>query len=251
MDNGNQKAFNWTKGNLPAWTKMLVAVAVVLLFVLVFFRVRSFEVTGNVRYTVQEIADASGVAEGDILMGVNKTRTAGRLLTKLPYLEQVEISKALPGTVRFQVVECSAQVMASSEFSSNWLLSGSGKLLEEADESAENAYPLITGTELLLPTAGDMAQFDDVAKGELAMTLAKEIESVGLSDAVTEINVEDLDNVSIIYEDRLELRLGDGSDGTYKLQYFQEVLGKLDPEAQGVVDLSFSAGETAIFHPLG
>jgi cell division protein FtsQ len=251
MDNGNQKAFNWTKGNLPAWTKMLVAVAVVLLFVLVFFRVRSFEVTGNVRYTVQEIADASGVAEGDILMGVNKTRTAGRLLTKLPYLEQVEISKALPGTVRFQVVECSAQVMASSEFSSNWLLSGSGKLLEEADESAENAYPLITGTELLLPTAGDMAQFDDAAKGELAMTLAKEIESVGLSDAVTEINVEDLENVSIIYEDRLELRLGDGSDGTYKLQYFQEVLGKLDPEAQGVVDLSFSAGETAIFHPLG
>jgi cell division septal protein FtsQ len=184
-------------------------------------------------------------------MGVNKTRTAGRLLTKLPYLEQVEISKALPGTVQFQVVECSAQVIASSEFSSDWLLSGSGKLLEEADESAENAYPLITGTELLLPTAGDMAQFDDAAKGELAMTLAKEIESIGLSGQITEINVEDLESVSLIYEDRLELQLGDGQEGAYQLQYFQEILGNLDPEARGVVDLSFSSGETAIFHPLG
>jgi cell division protein FtsQ len=251
MDNGNQKSFNWTRGNLPAWAKMLVAVAVVLLLILVFFRVRSFEVTGNVRYSTQEIAEASGIAEGDILMGVNKTRTAGRLLTKLPYLEQVEISKALPGTVRFQVVECSAQVMASSEFSSNWLLSGSGKLLEEADESVENAYPLITGTVLLLPTAGDMAQFDDEAKGKLAMTLAKEIESLDLSGKITEICVEDLEDVSLIYEDRLEILLGDGSDGTYKLQYFQEILGNLESEARGVVDLSFSAGETAIFHPLG
>jgi hypothetical protein len=142
-------------------------------------------------------------------------------------------------------------VQAASEFSADWLLSKNGKLLEEADESAETAYPLITGTELLLPTAGDMAQFDDGAKGEMAMTLAKEIESLGLSDMITEINVGDLENVSVVYGSRLEVLLGDGSDGSYKLQYLQAVLGNLDPEARGTIDLSFSAGETAIFHPLG
>ena len=94
------------------WGKTLIAVAVVFLFMLVFFRVRDFEVNGNIRYTAEEVADASGITVGDVLMGVNKTQAASRILTKLPYVEQVEISKVLPGTIQFTVQEC--QVCSSS-----------------------------------------------------------------------------------------------------------------------------------------
>lgn len=61
-------------GRFPTWAKMLVAVAVVLLFSLIFFRVRSFEVSGNVRYTAEEVTEASGITNGDILMAVNKPK---------------------------------------------------------------------------------------------------------------------------------------------------------------------------------
>lgn len=243
----------WQKGGFPAWAKMVVAVAVVLLFVLIFFRVRSFEVVGNVRYTAQEVADASGLTEGDILMSINKTSTAGRLLTKLPYVEQVKISKEMPGTIRFEVEECSAAFMAESEFSTQWLLNENGKLLEEVeagDEEAETGYPVIKGTCLMLPTAGDQASFDDILKGDAAMELMNAVLDAGLGTQVEEVDVSDLQNIILRYEGRLEVRLGDGSEGEYKLNYLKAVLPQLGETARGALDLSFSEGEQAVFHPI-
>lgn len=255
MDQNQQteKNIDWTRGGFPTWGKMLVAVAVVLLLMLVFFRVRTFEVEGNVRYSLEEISEASGLGEGDILMGVNKTSTASRLLVKLPYLEEVVIEKALPGTIRFSVKECTASARVMSEFSTCWLINDSGKLLEEIEDpedTAYAAYPLISGTVLTMPFGGEIAEFDDSGRGEMAMELILALQATGLSEKVSEINLENAASVYLIYEDRIEVRLGDGSDGEYKLQYLKAVVGELDPEQKGALDLSFSTGDRAIFHPI-
>lgn len=254
MDNSQnmQKDIDWTKGGLPTWAKMVISVAVVLLLMLVFFRVRSFEVSGNVRYSADEIAEASGITQGDILLGVNKTSTASRLLVKLPYLEQVIIEKRLPGTIRFEVKECVAVGAAASEFGTYWLLNEEGKLLEEAgevDDGADFAYPVIEGILIDLPTGGDIVSFSDVLRGRIAMDVLRAVTDTGLSGNISVINVEDDSGVYLIYDGRLEVRLGNAEDAEYKLQYFKAVLSKLDDNATGAVDLSFSGGERAVFHP--
>ncbi len=244
-----RRSHNWNQGVFPTWAKMLVAVAVVLLFSLIFFRVRSFEVSGNVRYTAEEVTEASGITNGDILMAVNKTRTAGRLLTKLPYVEQVEIYKEMPGTVRFEIVECTASLMAQSEYGTSWLMTDSGKLLEETEES-QTGYPMLRGVSLSLPMAGGQAAFTDEEKGALAMELGQAVLETGLSAEVSEIDVSDMENVTLRYGNSLTVQLGDGSDGTYKLRYLAAVAGQLEAGRQGILDLSFSSGEQAVFHPL-
>lgn len=249
----NQKNIDWTQGGFPTWGKMLVAVAVVLLLMLVFFRVRTFEVTGNVRYSLEEISEASGLAEGDILMGVNKTSTASRLLVKLPYLEEVVIEKALPGTIRFSVKECAAAALTTSEFSTYWLINEEGKLLEEIenpDESTYSAYPLITGTVVTMPTGGETAEFDNETKGEIAMEVLSAVIDTSLSGKVSEIVLAEDGSVNLIYDSRIEVRLGDGSDAMYKLQYLKAVVEEISEGQKGALDLSFSTGETAIFHPI-
>jgi cell division protein FtsQ len=233
---------------LPMWAKTLIGVAVVLVLMLVLFRVNEFSVSGNVRYTAQEVAEASGISEGDVLMGVSKTQAASRILVKLPYVEQVEVSKALPGTVKFTLRECQASVAAQSEFGANWLLSQEGKLLEQLEE--DPTLPLIQGTVLQLPTPGDQAEFDDAQKGELALTLAQEISDAALSGSITLIDVTDSDQVTLVYEDRLEVQLGDGSDGAYKLEYLKLALQELGDSARGTLDLSFAAGTQAVYHPI-
>lgn len=254
MDTEKQdRKINWGRGNVPTWLKMLVAVAVVLLLTLVLFRVRTFEVSGNSRYSLEEITQASGITDGDILLGVNKTRTASRLLVKLPYLEKVVIRKSLPGTIQFEVEECSAQMIAVSEFSTYWTMNAEGKLLEEVDapdESENSAYPVIVGPLLTLPTGGDIAVFNDSASGALGITIANAVSDTGLSGKISEINVEAAGDVYLVYEKRLEVHLGDGSDAEYRLQYFKAILSQLDETASGLVDISFSAGEQAIFHPI-
>lgn len=254
MDQNQQtkKNMDWSRGGFPTWGKMLVAVAVVLLLMLVFFRVRHFEVSGNVRYSPEEIAEASGLGEGDILMGVNKTSTASRLLIKLPYLEEVVIEKALPGTVRFTVRECQAVAKVFSEFSTCWLINEEGKLLEEIEDpedAAYSGYPMISGVLLTMPSPGEIAVFDNNASGQCAMELIAAVHATGLSGKVSEVNMEDPYSVYALYEDRVKVLLGDGSDGEYKLQYLKAVVGELQEKQKGVLDLSFSTGERAIFHP--
>lgn len=241
---------NWKKRGLPMWGKTLIAVAVVLVLMLVFFRVDQFEVSGNVRYTAEEIADASGITVGDVLMGVNKTQAASRIIVKLPYVEQVEMTKVLPGTVRFTVRECRASVSAESEFKTVWLMNPEGKLLEKLDENAKNAYPLIKGVVLQLPTAGDPAAFDDQERGDLALKAARNVQEAGLSTVIRSIDVTDLDQVTLSYDDRIEVRLGDGSDLAYKLQYMKEAIGRLGSDVRGALDLSFASGDRAVFHPV-
>jgi len=97
---------------------------------------------------------------------------------------------------------------------------------------------------------GDPAVYADPVRGKLAMELLDAVEDAELSASITEINVEDMASIYVIYEDRIQVRMGDGSDGEYKLQYLKAVLPERPAGASGALDLSFSGGEQAIFHPV-
>lgn len=236
--------------SVPMWGKMLISVAVVLLLLVVFFRVDQFEVTGNVRYTAEEVAEASGITVGDVLLGINKTQTASRILAGLPYVETVTISKRLPGTVSFVVTETTAAGQAVSHTGSIWLMTREGELLERLDEEADSAYPVIKGTILDLPISGDRAVFEDTAKGNIALEILEAVCDADLGQSISEINVEDSSEITVRYQDRLEVQLGDGSDAAYKLQYMVQAASTLAATDTGILDVSFREGTQAVFHPI-
>ena len=74
----------------------------------VFFRVENIAVTGNSRYTQEEIVAASGIKPGDNLFHMNKFQIEGELKHGLPYLEEVSIDRQLPNGVTIGVKEWGA-----------------------------------------------------------------------------------------------------------------------------------------------
>ncbi len=232
------------------WGKTLIAVAVVLILMLVFFRVSSFEVTGNVHYTADEIAEASGITEGDVLMGVNKTEAASRILVKLPYITQVVVSKSLPGQVQFDVVECEAAAAAVSEFGTVWLMNSDGKLLEKLESGTDSGYPVINGPVLNLPVAGDPADFDNDEAGALGLSVAIALNDTGLADVVESIDISDTGEITLDYGGRIEVWRGDGSNLAYKLACLTAAAAELGDNARGALDMQFNSGTSAVYHPL-
>lgn len=87
-------------------------------------------------------------------------------------------------------------------------------------------------------------------RGTWPLELLEQICAAGLEGYISEINVEDLQEVSLRYLDRFEVLLGDGSDGAYKLQYMVEAVATLSETDTGVLDLSFQNGTQAVFHPI-
>ena len=86
---------------------LVVVCAAAVLALTLFFKVESVEVTGNSRYSAQEIQDACGVSLGDNLYLLSKPDMVQRLHQQLPYIDEVRITRRLPNTLCVQVTEFS------------------------------------------------------------------------------------------------------------------------------------------------
>ena len=116
----------------------LVVVAVVLLSFALFFRVRTVEVRGNSIYSADAVIEASGVRQGDNLLTLNKSAAAGRITALLPYVQQVRIARVLPDCVVLEVKESDAAFSVKADDGHAWLMSFTGKLLEQ--NTPENIF---------------------------------------------------------------------------------------------------------------
>ena len=90
------------RGRFGPLFKLLCVIAVIVALTVgatVFFRVEQVTVTGNQRYTEEEIVAASGIQLGSNLYSLNKVRIDRNLRTTLPYIGELTINRSLPSTV--------------------------------------------------------------------------------------------------------------------------------------------------------
>ena len=154
----NRKRRRRNRGRFGALYKLLsilLIFAAILAGCIIFFRVNTMVVTGNSRYTQEEILAAAGVEKGDNLFTLNKYQIADRILTQLPYVDDVAISRKLPDTLIFEVSE-SAGVAWVESGGSYWLLDDKCKLLEVGDAALVQGKPQVLGLDPVNPSVGNL-----------------------------------------------------------------------------------------------
>ena len=109
-DKQKKKAKHRTRRRISpdAWKRILIMGAVILAVIvsmIIFFRVRSVEVTGNHYYSAQEIIDAASIMDGDNLLTLSRGEIAGNVIAKLPYIKNVRVTRQLPDSVVLRVTE--------------------------------------------------------------------------------------------------------------------------------------------------
>ena len=221
---------------------LLIAGAVVVACV-VFFRVNAVEVTGNVRYTVQEVVDASGVKTGDNLITLSRSRISTSIRAQLPYVESVSIHRAYPDKLVIRVTERVASASVDSA-EGRWLISSQGKLLEKDNGSVKTVQ--IDGLTAVSPFAGGMLQ---VAEGEQATLgyvkeLLAAVENYGMLEQSTRIECGSATSMTLYYG-IYRIKLPRGGDYSYYLSLTQAALdsGKLPEGVPGTLDLTITEGK--------
>ncbi len=225
---------------------MLMMVAALLVCAVIFFKVTDIQVTGCQLYTVEEVAGACGISLGDNLLLIRKPAAAARLKILLPYIENVRIGRALPGTVTIEVSESGAAFSVEAEDGTSWLINGSGKVLEEAGVSAAD-YPKLTGVILKEPEPGLQAltgQTSNLAAAQQLMELLGESDIV---PQITEIDVSKTFDIVVWYGNQYEVHLGGTDRLDYKLRYLLSILDQLDSARGGVIDLTLEEKDVAVF----
>lgn len=241
----------------------------------VFFRVETVTVTGNQRYTGEEIIEASGIRMGDNLYALNKVRIDRRIRTRLPYIGELSINRSLPSTILINVTEWEAvaqvaapdpeQAAAAREELAGgkpdaepavlaqepWLISVRGKLLEQAPEGSEAI--VVTGLTAVAPQAGDMLKTPEgeTTRLEALTALLGAIEQADLFSEVSQIRLE-ATRLTVRYADRFDVKMRLNADFGYNIQLMRAVREKMEeqygPDAAGSIDLTQEKHE-AVYSP--
>ena len=140
-------------GFLYKLLSVLLIVAAILTGCVVFFRVDQVLVVGQSQYTQEEIVAASGVEHGDNLFLIDKMQLVDQVLTRLPYVDELVISRKLPDTLVLSVTECVPVAVVAWD-GAYWLMDAKCKLLEQGDASLAQGQAQVLGLSLLGPAVG-------------------------------------------------------------------------------------------------
>lgn len=222
---------------------VLLASSAVVVACVVFFRVNSVEVSGNVRYTAEEIIEASGIETGDNLIALSRSRVSAAICTKLPYVENVSVRKVLPDGVALRVSERVAAASVESA-EGRWLISAQGKLLE-LDSGAARVMT-INGLTAVGPYPGGLIQVADEEETVLGYVtqLLTQLESHGWLGQCTALDCSAATSITLDYG-IYQIKLPRGGDYDYCLSLTESALasGKIPEGVGGSLDLTVAEGK--------
>ena len=228
---------------------IFVVVVVAAIFVLsLFFRVEDIRVEGNTHYTDEEIIRAIDIEEGDNLFFFDRFAAISRVFSKLPYIEEVTLKRALPNRITITVEESTALaylILGDEE----WTMDHNCKILGKAAEGETDLLvPIVNfdpGTlfigERLTAASGDDAPVDYLNE------ILTQLEGRGLVPEIDRINFENMNSPEIVYNGRFTVVMGGYSQVDDKFAMLSGVLETLKAGDMGVIDLS--DGRTAKFSP--
>ena len=230
------------RGNFTFLYKLLAFVLIctaISLALTLFFRIRSIEVSGNDRYTRQEIIDAAGVNEGDNMFLMNKYSAAERIRKALPYIETVQFRRVLPNKLVVQVTECRDPV-AIKQDGTVYLLCNKGNIVDTVSAAKWSQYIQIEGLTLLDPQVGGEARAS--ATQQMVLERLLEILSLlvekGMLHQVQVIDLSDASHITMRYMSRFDVQFLWDADFDYKLDYLAAVVDRLEDNEKGSIDMT-------------
>lgn len=230
-----------------------------VLFVRGLMRIQSFEIRGmSDRYDREELVNASLVSRGDLLYGISYREAEENILKGCPYLESVTVTDKFPNTLCITVVERAPQwyIALADDF---YVLDSDLVMLTETHSEEELIAQHVT--RLVLPSLksvmrGSVPVFALDEKGERdeqttrrVIEIVDTIRQTSFKRRITELDVSNLTNVSLVVEGKYRVELG---DATHKLE------GRLQ-EVERIIDTAevrahesgtlYAASSPAYFKP--
>ena len=236
-------------GFLYKLLSVLVICGAILAAMTLFFRVDKIVVTGQKRYTAEEIQAASGVETGSNMYLLNKYEVVRSITRALPYIEDIRINRKLPDTLLIEVRE-SGRPFALVQDGSAWLISAGGKIVEQLPEKEAGQYGLISGCQLLAPSVGTTLALatEYAAQQSSLLDLIAALDDAGLTENVDGIRLDDLSCLNMDYIGRFTVRMSYGADYEWELQKLAATLAneKIQDNMTGTIDLQLKSDEVRL-----
>lgn len=250
----------------------IVAVVLALTFgISLFFTVKQVEVYGAEKYTPWQIREASGLKDGENLLGISEARISSLIEDNLPYVSKVRVKISLPDTVCIYVEELEVVYSAACADGQWWLLRADGQVVDKTNAAEAERYTKLEGFVLFQPQIGQMAEVAEIVPDttdpdgetvpvtvtekqrlQTAIDIMVYLESNHIIGEISGIQVENLNDLQLWYGDRFQVLLGNTDRLGYKISAMKAAVDQMSQYQSGVLDVSFTVdtgdGEPKVIH---
>jgi len=246
----------------------IVAMVIALTFgISIFFKVDVITVTGSEKYTPWTVVEASGIREGDNLLTFSKAAACGKIISTLPYVENVRIGIKLPDTVNIEIKEIDVVYAIKDGFDAWWLINSDGKVIGPGTSADAGEHTQIFGIQLNSPIENQQAVAMEQAAADtpadptgvtipglqqqasgsqrltVALSILQYLEANSSIGEIASVNVSNISSIELWYGQQYQIKLGDSTQLGYKIECALRTIDGLDDYQRGVVDCSFTIME--------
>ena len=219
---------------------ILFALAGIILSLTVFFKITDVVVEGDINiHTQQEILDVAGIEKGTNLFRFNANAKEDEIWETLTYIESVNIRRKLPGTVVIEVTE-TKKLFAMEHKGQYVVVSNNLKILDISANIPDQVAKVI-GISAIDPVKGEALTYEETENITCFFDLVGLLDTYELLQGVTEIDITDKLNYTMIYENRIKIMIGTANNLELKVRKIQAMITeKIEPDEQGFLDVSYS-----------
>ncbi len=252
------RSFNRNRFLIQMLTVLAVVVACVLALS-VFFKVETITVTGADVYSAWAVQEASGIEQGDNLLTFSHARAGAQIMANLPYVESVRFGIKLPDTVNIIIEEAEVVYGIKDTVGQWWLMSSTGRIVEQVDAGVAKNYTQILGVTLESPAvnlqalAAEASPTETNASGEFipvtvtgalrlntAMQILKALEANDIVGEAASVDVTRIEDIILWYGTRYQVNLGDSTRLDYKIACMNDAILQMSDYQSGILDISFT-----------
>lgn len=216
---------------------VVMCVGLVLVFSL-FFKINTVTISGDKVYSDKMVAEKSGIVIGENLFKVNEEKISQKLSKDLPYIKSVTVERKLPDTVIIKV-ESAKEIAAVTTKKGFVLLDETGKVLDKNASILKENVAVINNVKLKEYIEGEKVVLTDEKKTEALIKLFEAIENADMQ-LLTEIDLKNVNDIKIKYDDRITFAVGSLTNIETKLARGMAALEKeneINAYSEGTLDL--------------
>lgn len=216
---------------------VVMCVGVVLVFSL-FFKINTITISGDKVYADKMVIEKSGITIGENLFKINEEKLTEKLSKDLPYINSVTIERKLPDTIIINI-KAAKEVAAITTKKGFVLLDETGKVLDKNASILKENVAVINSVKLKEYVEGEKVVLTDEKKTETLIKLFEAIKNADMQ-LLTEINLKNVNDIKIKYDDRITFEVGSLTNIETKLARGIAALEKeneINAYSKGTLDL--------------
>lgn len=198
------------------------------------FAVKSIEVMGSNIYSEQEIISAGELHTGESFLFLSSRNAEDKIYKSLVNIDSVKISKKFPNKIKVDVEDALPKYYIK-EGEEYLVLSEKNKLLEKTSEPPTFLIGII-GLEFSILETGKI-EYKNKDYEKLLHEILDSCKDKNL-DEINSVDISDIQNITVNYDRRIKMNLGDKEDIDYKILTAKEILNnKISKFEKGTLNL--------------